>query len=267
MDEATSKRSSKGVAILAVLAVAGSAVGVMLYQLAQKEKPTAETTGFDISKTEESKPVQDAAQAPPGSAAQGDRTMFQAEDLGKMRFGEGGSAPKSGVSAQKAPDNFTEACRKMENKVQALAFAYTKRYPSIARYGKDWMSYPDLRKLDQDYLSNHDPVAFMRGAAQSKNFAALLAKYATDPALKSFVMDGIKQAPGELTASAMALLKEDNAIKTVVANVATALGLPPAATAGILGGGQVDQNQVMGQIMQGTPGLQGAMQQQGTPSH
>jgi hypothetical protein len=265
MDDGTSKRSSKGMALLAVLAVAGSAVGVMIYQLSQKDKPTAETSGFDIAKTQETRPVESTGQSLPGSDAQADRTMFQAEDLAKMRFGSGGDTAKPG--AQKSSDDFTTACRKMEGKVQALAVAYTRRYPSIVQYGKDWMSYPDLRKLDQDYMRDHDPISFMRGAAQSKSFAKLLAKYAADPALKSFVMDGIKQAPAELTGSAMTLLKEDNAVKTVVANVATALGLPPVVTAGILGGGQVDQNQVMGQIMQGNPSLQGALQQQGAPPH
>ena len=258
MDEEAPRRSSKGAAILAVLAVAGSAVGVMVYQLSQKDKPTADTAGFDISKTQESRPVQDTAQTLPGSAAQIDRTMFQAEDLGKMRFGNGVNMAKPG--AQKAPDSFTEACRKAESKVQSLAMAYTKRYPSIAKYGRDWMSYPDLKKLNDDYMRDHDPVAFLRGTARSKNFAKLLTQYAGDPAVQAFVKEGIAQAPGDVTSSAISLLKEDNAIKTVVSNVALALGLPPALTAGILGGGQVDQNQVMGQILQGNPGLQGAIQ-------
>jgi hypothetical protein len=243
--------------VLAVLAVAGSAVGVLIYQLSQKDKPLADTAGFDISKTQESRLAPGSAPAPPGSAAPIDRTMFQAEDLGKMRFGAGGNAAKA--ADQKAPDSFTEACRKVEGKVRALAIAYTKRHPSIARYGRDWMSYPDLKKLNDDYMRDHDPVAFLRGTARSQNFARLLAKYAPDPAVQSFVKDGIVQAPGELTSSAISLLKEDNAIKTVVSNVVAALGLPPALTAGVLGG-QVDQNQVMGQILQGNPGLQGAMQ-------
>jgi hypothetical protein len=242
--------------------------------LSQKEKPTTDTAGFDLSKTQESRPAQSTAQTSPESAAQTDRTMFQADDMGKLRFGTGANTAKP--AAQKAADSFTEACRKAENKVQALAVAYTKRYASIAQYGRDWMSYPDLRKLNDDYAREHDPVAFLRGTARSKNFAKLLAKYAADPAVQSFVKEGISQAPSDVTSSAMSILKEDNAIKTVVSNVTTALGLPPALTAGVLGGGQVDQNQVMGQILQGNPSLQGAMQdpnvqkamqQQGSPSN
>ena len=258
MNEEAPRRSSKSAAILAVLAVAGSAVGVVIYQLAQKDKPMVDTAGFDISKTQESRPVQNTAQTLIGSAAPTDRTMFLAEDLSKMRFGAGGNTAKP--VAKKAADSFTEACRQAEGKVQALAQAYTLRYPSLVRYGKDWMNYPDLKKLNDDYMRDHDPIAFLRGTARSKNFAKMLVQYAANPAVQSFVKEGIAQAPGEVTSSAMSLLKEDNAIKTVVSNVVAALGLPPALTAGILDGGKVDQNQVMGQILQGNPGLQGAIQ-------
>lgn len=136
------------------------------------------------------------------------------------------------------------------------------------------MSHPDLKKLNDDYMRDHDPVAFLRGVARSKNFAKLMVKYARDPALQALVKEGIAQAPGEVTSSGMALLQQDSAIKTVVSNVAEALGLPPALTAGILGSGKVDQNQIMGKVLQGNPGLQGAiqdpnvqkaMQQQGAP--
>lgn len=260
MGEVTPRRSSKGIAILAIVAVAGSAVGVMIYQLSQKEKSAADTAGFDISKTQENRTAQSTAQALPGNSPQSDRTMFQTEDLGKMRFGAGGSTAKTGSQGQESPDSFTAACRRAESKVQDLAVAYTQRYPSIARFGNEWMHYPDLKKLNDDYMQNHDPIAFLHGTARSKNFAKLLAKYATDPAVQSFVKTGITQAPSEVTSSAMSLLKADNAINTVVTNVATAMGLPPALTAGLLGGGQVDQNQVMGSILQGNPGLQGAMQ-------
>jgi hypothetical protein len=255
MSEEGPSRSSTGAAVLAVLVVAGSAVGVMIYQLSQKEKSPTGLAGFDLSKTQENRPSGGAVPLPGGPAP--DRTMFQSDDI-KVRFGEGGaSSPQA--AAQKATLSFTEACRKSEGKAQALAQAYTKRYPSIAQYGRDWMSHPDLKRLNDDYMRDHDPVAFLRGVARSKNFAKLMVKYAQDPALQALVKEGIAKAPGELTSSAMSLLKEDAVIKRVVANVAEALGLPPALTAGLLGGGKVDEKQVMGQVLQGT-GLQGAMQ-------
>jgi hypothetical protein len=259
MDQQPPRRSSFGLAILAALAVAGSAVAVLIYQFSQKEKPLADINGFDLAKTQESRPAPGApaAQAPSPSVMT-DRTMVQNGGLGQMRFEEGGGSAQN--SARKPADSFTEAVRKSEGKAQALAVSYTKRYPAIARYGKDWMSYPDLKKLNDDYMRDHNPIAFLRGVAGSKNFAKLLVKYAQEPAVQSFVKESISKAPGDLMTSAMTLLKQDSTIKTVVANVASALGLPPALTAGVLNGGQVDQNQIMGQVLQGTPGLQGAMQ-------
>jgi hypothetical protein len=244
-------------AVLAVVAIAGSAVGVMFYQLSQKEKPRMDAAGFDLAKTQESRPAADSGSpALPGAAAP-DRTMFQNGDM-KMRFSEG-SGGSTQAAAQKATDSFTEACRKSEGVAQALAQSYTKRFPSIAQYGRDWMAQPDLKKLNDDYMRDRDPVAFLRGAARSKNFAKLMVKYARDPALQALVKEGIAKAPGEVTSSAMSLLKEDSTIKQVVSNVVEALGLPPALTAGILGGGKVDEKQIMGQVMQGS-GLQGMMQ-------
>jgi hypothetical protein len=257
MSEEGPSRSSTGAAVLAVLVVAGSAVGVMIYQLSQKEKTPTGLAGFDLSKTQESRPAAGGTLPLPGGPAP-DRTMLQTDELGKLRFGEGSSSSPQ-AAAQKATLSFTEACRKSEGKAQALAQAYTKRYPSIAQYGRDWMGYPDLKKLNDDYMRDHDPVAFLRGAARSKNFAKLVVKYARDPALQALVKEGIAKAPGEVTSSAMSLLKEDAVIKNVVGNVAESLGLPPALTAGIMGGGKVDEKQVMDQVMQGT-GLQGAMQ-------
>jgi len=257
MDEEAPRRSSQSVAILAMLAVAGSAVGVMIYQLAQKDKPTADTADFDISKTQESRPAagSEVQTMPPGAVA-ADRTMLQIGGTSQMRLEASGNTNTAKIAAPKAADNFIEPCRQGE----ALAEAYAKRYPSIAQLGKDWMSYPDLKKLHDDYDRDDNPIAFLHGVAHSKNFAKMLVKYAPDPAVQSFVKAGIAQAPSELTSSIISLLKEDNAIKTVASNVAAALGLPPALTAGIFGGGQVDQKQVMGKILQGNPGLQGTMQ-------
>ena len=147
--------------------------------------------------------------------------------------------------------------------MKGMAERYTQKYPSIARYGRDWMNCPDLKKLNDDYMREHDPVKFLRGAAQSRNFARLIAAYATDPAVQSFVREGIAAAPPEVAAKATDVLHEDGLVKGLVNNVVSALGLPPALIAGVLGGGKVDEKQVLGQILQGNPGLQTPAQEQG----
>ena len=255
MSQNAPRRSSLGWAFLAALAVGGSAVAVMVYQLAQKEKPAADTSGFDIAKANE-----DRNPAPGGAPTRGPTQsgleMVKPGGADKMSVAAGGNP----ASARQATKDFTDAIHQAEGQVQALAISYTKRFPSIAQYGRDWMSYPDLKKLNDKYMNDHNPIKFLRGLAQSKNFGRLVAKYAADPAIQSFVKENMSQAPRAVTTSAMGVLKEDGLVKDLVSNTASALGLPPAMTSGLLDGGKVDRQQVMGQIIQDHPELQQSLQ-------
>lgn len=248
-----------GAGILAAITVCGSALGVMLYQMTQKEKAPADTSGFDIARTQEGKtPAASGADGGLPGAARSGLGLLQKGGLGEIRVGEGGAPPPR--PAQKAASDFSAAVRKSEAKVQAMAVRYSRRYPLIVQYGRDWMSYPDLKKLNDDYMRDHDPIAFLRGLTRSQNFGKMVSKYAGQPLIQAFVKESVGQAPAEVTSSAMGLLKEDALIKRLVANTASALGLPPALTAGILGGGNVDEQQVMGQIMQGNPDIRKDLQ-------
>ncbi|HAM36919.1 MAG TPA: hypothetical protein DEB40_06780 [Elusimicrobia bacterium] len=257
MDPQVPQRRSLGAGALAVVVIAGSAIGVMIYQLRQPDKPSADASGFDLNRTQEYSRDRSKAASMPVQTQSG-LAMVQSGGMGKMRFGEGGrssqEAPKS------AAQSFTAAVRNAEAKARAFALAYTRRCPAIAQYGKDWMKSPELRKLNNDYMRDHDPINFLRGLAKSKDFGKLVAKYATNPDIHSFVKDGIRQAPAELLSSAADLLKEDGIIKGLISNTASAMGLPPALTAGMFGAGQVDQNQILGQILQGNPQLQKTLQ-------
>lgn len=247
--EAAPKRSSMATLLLVVLAVGGSAAGVMIYQFLQGNKnPTiADTTGFDIA-------VADNTGRSPSPSAQPSKDP-KGSGLGMvtpgMKFGTepGQAAPPA--ASQAAAGSFTEAVRACEASVRAYAIAYTKNHPSIAAYGRDWMASPELKKLNDDYMDNHDPVAFMRGVASSKDFGGLIKKYAGDPAVQGFVKGGISQAPPDVMSAGMSLLKEDSAIKGLVSNVGSSLGLPPGMMAGFMGGGKVDEKQVLGSIMGG----------------
>lgn len=240
--------------MLAALAVGGSAVAVMIYQLAQKEKSAADASGFDIAKADvDRNPT--VGGAPTRGPAQSGLEMLKPGDVGKMSAA-GGAPP----SARQTAKDFTEAIHQAEAQVQALAMSYTKRFPSIAQYGRDWMSYPDLKKLNDQYMNDHNPIKFLRGLAQAKNFGRIVTKYAADPAIQSFVKESMSQAPREATTSAIGVLKEDGLVKDLVSNTASALGLPPVMTSGLLEGGKVDRQQVMGQIIQDHPELQQSLQ-------
>ena len=258
MSQNAPRRSSLGWALLAALVVGGSAVAVMMYQMAQKEKPAADASGFDIAKADvDRNPA--AGGAPARGPAQSGLEMVKPGDVGKMSA----AAPSS---ARQTAKDFTDAIHQAEAQVQALAMSYTKRFPSIAQYGRDWMRYPDLKKLNDQYMNDHNPIKFLRGLAQAKNFGRIVAKYAADPAIQSFVKESMSQAPREATTSAMGVLKEDGLVKDLVSNTASALGLPPVMTSGLLDGGKVDRQQVMGQIIQDHPELQQSLQKVEEPN-
>ncbi len=254
MDQsAPPQRSSRPAAILAVLVLAASAVGVIVYQLMPKEKSTADRAGFDISQIQEG--PQAAATIPQSPSSQSSLGMIKKGAMGPMRFGAG--AVQAGAG-RKALD-FTAIARASEAKVQALAGRYTRRYPLIAQYGQDWMSYPDLKELNDGYMRDHDPVRFLHGVARSKNFGKLAGKYAAASPIQNFVKDAMKDAGADATSAAMSLIKDDSLVKSLISNTASSLGLPPALTAGLFSSGQVDEKQIMGQIMQ-NPDLQKSLQ-------
>ena len=163
--------------------------------------------------------------------------------------------------------SFTEAARKHEGEVRNFAMTMTNKYAVIRQYGKDWMSYPDLKKLNDDYARDKDPIAFMMGLSRAPNFGVLLKKYAGAPEMREAVMQGMKQAPPELSSSAIGVLQTDQVVKDLIVNVANGMGLPPSITAVINGGGdpaKLDQSKVMADVMN-NPEMRKAMQNQQTP--
>ena len=265
MDPQPPKRTGAGLAILAAIAISGSAVGVMFWQLSQKEKPVADRDGFDISRPKDLRPVeaspaQPAAQGP----AQDGLSLLHKDQWGK----EGGGGEKAsgaplGTAPKDAATGFTAAVRRNEAKAEALARAYTARYPAIAQYGRDWMGYPDLKKLNDDYMRDHDPIKFLRGLAGSQNFGKLTVKYARDPALQAFVKESVAKAPGEVVSAAVDMLAQDATMRGLLASTAKSLGLPPSFAEGLLRGGKVDEKQVMGKALENNPELQNALENPG----
>ena len=136
---------------------------------------------------------------------------------------------------------FTEAVRQSEDRARDLAIKYTDRYPAILQYGRDWMGQPDLKKLNDDYMADHDPVKFLRGLARSPSFPELTAKYARDPAVQAFVKEALKEAPRDVLAASSDLLVEDGILRGLLSDSGKALGLPQSFTDGLQDYGKTPQ--------------------------
>lgn len=242
MDPQPPERSNLVIALLAGMLIAGSAVGVMLWQLSQKEKAVAVRFGLD------SLAPRDGSQTAPVQLA-APRSGLDMINIGAAPSGKGEQLPSGGgsplaaenarptgtglPSAPSAVPAFTEALRKSEAKARDLAIKYTERYPAMLQYGRDWMGKPDLKKLNDDYMADHDPVKFLRGLARSPSFPELTAKYARDPAVQAFVKEALKEAPRDVLAASSDLLVEDGVLRGLLSDAGQALGLPQSFTDGL----------------------------------
>lgn len=250
------RHGSMGMALLAGGVVLASLVGALLYQAKQNQRPLSiDTSGFDVSQvsqTDKPLPAAAAPQAPQQSGLSMISGILPGMAFGKSQRGGGTGAPAA--QAQAAQD-FTTLCRSNESLVRAMAEDYTRRYPAIRQYGRDWMSYPDLKKLNDDYERNHDPVAFLRGLAASDNFPKLVVKYAREPAIQAFVKDALTHAPQQIMSAGLSYARKDGLVGQLLDKVTGALGLPP----GLFGGGHVDANAVMSHMMNANPDVQKAL--------
>jgi hypothetical protein len=219
------KRSSAGPAIIAALVICASAVGVMVYELRQHERIVPDNpSGFDLARVREAQ--QAAANGSPGAPSPEQKSGLDmlSTNLPDMRGVAGESRTLPGMKpgqAGKAPPKdartaFTEAIHNSEASAQALAQRYTKQYPVIQKYGQEWMSHPDLKKLNDDYMRDHDPAKFLHGLVQSQSFLPLAVKYAGEPAVQAFIKEAIHNASSELLTAALDYFDQDKPLQNMV---------------------------------------------------
>lgn len=277
MNDESAPRTGKWGVVITGGVVGVSFLGVIGWYLVINHKGASlDTSGFDMSAVTPS-----AAPTPRFSAP---NPAQPADSLGMLRSDAGvrimdsnstGNSGSSSSSGSKAADkkadahmSFTEAARKYEATVRRFGERMSAKYPVLRRYGKEWMKHPDLKKLNDDFQRDKDPIKFMMGLSKSPSFPAMFKKYAAEPAMREFVMQGFKESPPELTSAAGDVLQNDRVVKDLVSSVAGGMGLPASITSFLGGGGdpsKVDQNKLMGDVMK-SPDMQKALQQQNAPA-
>lgn len=208
---------------LATLLAAMATIAVVNYS-SQKGDVTPDDAGFDLSTTVA--PLETAAPAAGPKAAEG--SGLGMVDATGIEFGSGKTKAGQAEELKKAEQTLIDIARKNEKRVQALADAYAKKYPVVRQYAEEWMKYPDLKKLNDDYGREHDPVKFVRGLAKSPNFPKLMKKYASQAPLQQFVMEVYTKAPSDASQAASEIVAQDSkAVLKLVNSVTNALGLGP----------------------------------------
>jgi len=265
MSDGNSRGTGPGAIFVAVV-VGGSAVGVVgWYLMVNRGSPSIDSSGFDLSAaphTSRPAPVLSA----PVEAPQASSLAMLKGDAG-VRIGDSGPAPaqpasqaKEGDKKEQAHADFTQEARKHESDVRNYSMRMTQKYPILRQYGRDWMSHPDLKKLNDDYMRNHDPIAFIMGLTKAPSLGVMVKQYAGNPAITAFITGAMKEAPADLTSSAMDVLANDKVAKDLISNVAGGLGLPPSIT-GLINSGdpsKIDQTKVVNDMLN-SPAVQNAM--------
>lgn len=256
MSDGTSRGGGPGAIIVAVV-VGGSAVGVVgWYLMVNRGDPSIDKSGFDLSAAPHSSQPAPVLSAAPAAPQQSSLSMLKGDS--GVRIGDTSSAPapaaaqaKSGDPKEQAHSDFTQEARKHESDVRNYSIRMTQKYPILRQYGRDWMSHPDLKKLNDDYMRNHDPIAFIMGLSKAPSLGVMVKTYAGNPAITAFITGALKEAPADLTSSAMDVLANDKVAKDLISNVANGLGLPPSVT-GLINSGdasQVDQKKIVSDVM------------------
>src|SRR6185312_14988861 len=254
MSDGNSRGSGPGAIFVAVV-VGGSAVGVVgWYLMVNRGNPAIDSSGFDLSAVKASRSLPVASVAPAEQQQQSSLIMLKG-DAG-IRVADSGPAPaqqaaqaKQGDKKEQAHTDFTDQARKHESDVRNYSIRMTQKYPILHQYGRDWMSHPDLKKLNDDYMRNHDPIAFIMGLTKAPSLGVMVKQYAGNPAITAFITGAMKEAPGDLTSSAMDVLANDKVAKDLINS-----GDPS----------KIDQTKIVHDMIN-SPGVQNAMPQ-GQPS-
>jgi hypothetical protein len=228
---------------LAAAVLLASAVGGW-YLLTDRSANGVDSGGFDVSATYKPRaaaPVSAAPEpaAPPSSLSWlrgGADRLNAATPPAPEKDRAPAAAPPGASSKESAREAFIAQARRYEHDVCRYAERLTAQSPVIRQYGKDWMRYPDLRKLNDDYNRDHDPIAFLVGLSKAPNFGAMVKKYAGSAEIRDAVVQGVtKEVPSDLVDAGMIVLATDPGMREMVSGVAGKMGLPEtlAAAAGI----------------------------------
>jgi hypothetical protein len=240
-DEASPARLS-GVLTVAVLLGAAALGG--WYFLSQRGASTVDDGGFDVGAAPSSRRAAAVPAAAPEAPARSGLDLMKPDE--ELRAVPGvAAAPRPASAAQAAAprtlkdarEDFIMECRRNEDLVRRYAERMTAKSPVVLQYGKDWMSHPDLKKLNDDYMRNHDPIAFLEGVARAPSFPILLKQYAGKQEILGFIVQGLTQeAPHGLVESGLVLMRDDASLKPLVTQVETAVGMTPEMADKLTGG-------------------------------
>src|SRR5208282_655035 len=148
-------------AVLFLSVITGFSLGVFFYRRWVYDQRTLSDAAFTASHPEPAAAPQPQTITAESQPAPSSLNMIETGPMGPAMAGRPNPRPEQSVAS---------LVNKNESRYEALARQYTQKYPVIEQYGRDWASYPDLRRFNLEYLHDRDPIKFSYHVASSPNF-------------------------------------------------------------------------------------------------
>lgn len=222
------EKNVAGQMLLLIVILADVGLIIFGWYIYQQRQAKYDATGIDISKVPDSGPV---VPVPVEPTKKGPKSF---EDLIIKDKGDPGPAVGVTSPAGARPEGRPSGKDPSETgkKVaRAVRFYYAlKKDPrfkdnkAIQEWKADFLSYPDLRAVNERYAKDGNPVRFMVGMLRSPNFKGMITKYFARAEIQDFV--GAMTSSPDVMSSAPIFMKEPE-----VESAAKSLGLAPQGDA------------------------------------
>ena len=177
MDQAPPSRSSWLVALLVLLALGGSAVGVLLYQASQsKEKPAVDKSGFDLAEGPRAPALAGAGTAQP-AAAGSDRMSVS---IGRMPGTQPGGPAVSDEERQRELEfirRYGGIIKEYQERLEKITDKYRERYAVVKEVDLEFGKLPRYMAIRARYEEDRDGYQFARDVVALPEVRKLIVRY------------------------------------------------------------------------------------------
>lgn len=196
-------RSSRLGALIVLVAIGGSAVGVLIYQAGQsREKRAVDTRGFDIAQAPPSAPSP-AAEAAPRAARPAAGTEMLRVPIGELPTGRPRAVPAVPDAAREREKEFLRkydgAIRDHQGRLGAITQNYYKTHPIVRQVDAEFGKLPRYMEVLGRYRKDRDAYQFARDAIALPEVRGLVSKYLSKPeawkAGLGMISEALRQPP------------------------------------------------------------------------
>ena len=223
------EKSALGPGLILLILLVDVGIIIVAWHFYQRRQERLDDAGLNFARA----PEADAAPAAPRTAPKeeplpGIDRYVKKESLQPGRLGPPAAPGGPGPGTAKAgppPAASRQAVLKMDGAVNFFfQLKNSERFKNskvVQSWKRDFLSYPDLKRLNDDWRKNHDPLSFMVGMVKSPNFQTMAGKYLATPDMQAFVKQ-MATAPSVLNSAGSFMA--DDAIKGAVSTLKLAPG-------------------------------------------